>query len=185
MSVVMGIDPSLTATGIVVLKNGEVVHQEVLKNRPSLLTIERVQDIYFQITEAVYRFTPQIIVIEGLSFSSRGQGVDAIFYLGWRIREELSLQVMPWIESPPSQVKKFATGKGNSGKEVVMKDVYKRWGYDTDDNNLADAYVMAQIGLAYLESEEGLTLFQQEVIDALQGKRKAKKPRKKKVSQDG
>ena len=58
-----------------------------------------------------------------------------------------------------------------------MKEVYKRWGFDTDDNNLSDAFAMAQIGRAYLGSMDKLTTFQQ-VIDSLQGKQKAK-PRKK------
>lgn len=178
MSIAMGIDPSLTATGIIILDDGKVIHQEVLKNRPKLSTIARVQDIYTQITNIVYKFTPQIIVIEGLSFASRGQGTDATFYLGWRIREELTLHLMPWIEVTPTQVKKFATGKGNSGKDIIIKEVYKRWGYDTDDNNLADAYVMAQIGRAYLGDSEKLTAFQKDIIAQLRGKKLAKKAKK-------
>ena len=48
----------------------------------------------------------------------------------------------------PSQLKKFVTGKGNADKNVVMKEVYKRFHIDTDDDNTADAVVLGHIGLA-------------------------------------
>jgi crossover junction endodeoxyribonuclease RuvC len=183
--IIMGIDPSLTASGIIVLNDTKVIHQEVFKNKPNLPTIARVKDIYTQIIRLNLEFAPQLSVIEGLSFASKGQGTDAIFYLGWRIREELEQQNLPWIESSPAQVKKFATNKGTSQKQVMIKEVYKRWGFDTDDDNLADAYTMARIGLAYLGNTDGLVLFQKEVIAQLHGEKPAKKTRKKKVNRDG
>ena len=94
-----------------------------------------------------------------------------IAYLGWRIREELERyrteDDIPWLEVSPSQVKQFATGKGNANKEVVLQQVYKRWGVEFNDNNQADAYVLAQIGRAYLSEMDNLTDFQQKVIRAL------------------
>ena len=48
----------------------------------------------------------------------------------------------------PSQLKKFVTGKGNVEKSVVMKEVYKRFGIDTDDDNTADAVVLGHIGMS-------------------------------------
>ena len=48
----------------------------------------------------------------------------------------------------PSQLKKFATGKGNVDKNVVIKEVYKRFGIDTDDDNTADAVVLGHIGMS-------------------------------------
>lgn len=44
----------------------------------------------------------------------------------------------------PPEIKKFVTGKGNAKKELVMKDVYKRWGFETDCLDLSDAYAIAQ-----------------------------------------
>lgn len=169
----MGIDPSLTATGIIVLNGREVKETRTTPNRPDLGTIERVFIIHNIITNLI-KEQPEpldLIVIEGFSYGSKGRSVFDIAYLGWRIREELDRlewdNRIPWLEVPPSQLKKFATGKGNSGKDIILQQVYKRWGYETHDNNIADAYVLAQIGRAYLGNSDDLTAFQKEVIKTL------------------
>ena len=196
--IVVGIDPSLTGTGIIVLRNGELGKALTTKNEPKLGTIERVRRIYEQINNVIenlatyssaayfaanylespplspkkIRWEPlSLIVIEGFSYGSKGRGVFDIAYLGWRIREELERyrteDDIPWLEVSPSQVKQFATGKGNANKEIVLQQVYKRWGFEAKDNNQADAYVLAQIGRAYLGEADDLTDFQQKVVRAL------------------
>ena len=187
--IVVGIDPSLTGTGIIVLRNGELGKALTTKNEPKLGTIERVRRIYEQINNVIENLStcyvnayigdkrmirwepPSLIVIEGFSYGSKGRGVFDIAYLGWRIREELERyrteDDIPWLEVSPSQVKQFATGKGNANKEIVLQQVYKRWGVELTDNNQADAYVLAQIGRAYLGEADDLTDFQQKVIRVL------------------
>jgi crossover junction endodeoxyribonuclease RuvC len=187
---IIGIDPSLTSTGIVVLRDGKVELAVTTKNKPALGTIDRVRLIYERIVCVAESLTdgekwqaPDLIVIEGFSYGSKGRSVFDIAYLGWRIREELERlrteDNIPWLEVPPSQLKKFATGQGNANKEIILQQVYKRWGVEFSDNNQADAYVLAQIGRAYLGDTEGLTAFQQEVITNLKGEKPKKKPRKK------
>jgi crossover junction endodeoxyribonuclease RuvC len=190
---IIGIDPSLTATGIVVLRDGKVELAEKTKNRPELGTIERVRLIRERIIDITENLideeewqAPDLIVIEGFSYGSKGRSVFDIAYLGWRIREDLERlrtdDGIPWLEVPPSQLKKFATGQGNANKEIILQQVYKRWGYETHDNNIADAYVLAQIGRAYLQDSykpDDLNLFQLEVIANLKGEKPKKKPRKK------
>jgi hypothetical protein len=48
-----------------------------------------------------------------------------------------------------------------------MQQVYKRWGFEASDNNVADAFVLAKIGQAYLGGFGELTAFQESVITAL------------------
>lgn len=62
-----------------------------------------------------------------------------------------------------SHLKQFVTGKGNSKKELVMKEVYKKWKFDTDDNNEADAFVMWKI-LGVMYNHDPATAFQKGVI---------------------
>lgn len=45
----------------------------------------------------------------------------------------------------PNQIKKFISGKGNCGKDIVVKEVYKKFGFDTDVNDLADAYAIGRL----------------------------------------
>ena len=186
MSAVLSVDPSYTGTGLILLDTdtGKVLNQQLIKTNESLTVIQRVN----QIIQEIKNFTAPVTVldlrvIEGFSFGSANKA-HQMGYLGYRIREYFDYEDeydCLVIEPSPNQVKKFATNKTTAGKELIMKEVYKRWGFDTDNNNLSDAYAMAQIGRAYLGSMDKLTAFQQEVIDSLRGKKKAKKVRKKKV----
>ena len=51
----------------------------------------------------------------------------------------------------PTTLKKFVTGKGNSGKDIMLLEVYKRWNVSFSNNNLADAYGLAR--MAYEEKD--------------------------------
>lgn len=67
----------------------------------------------------------------------------------------------------PLQVKKFITGKTKAEKSDIKLWVYKRWGLETSDDNIADAVGLAKIAAALCEGEDGLTGAQQEVLTAL------------------
>lgn len=69
----------------------------------------------------------------------------------------------------PQQLKKFATGNGNTKKEMIAKEVLKRWDVDFNDTNLAEAYVLARIAYA-VEADPEMTQFQRDVVKALEGR---------------
>lgn len=178
MIISVGIDPSLTGTGVVILRDGRVEISETLLNHANLPMIERVGKITLGIANLIHDaclgFKPTIdraiAAIEGFSYGSKGKSVFDIGYLGWRIREDLYkfYSTLPYIDVPPTSVKKFATGSGNAAKELILQQVYKRWGVEFHDNNQADAFVLAQIGHAYVsEDAEKLTAFQKDVLKAL------------------
>ncbi|SNS21073.1 crossover junction endodeoxyribonuclease RuvC [Anaerovirgula multivorans] len=172
----IGIDPSLTGTGLIILnEDGEIVLSRCIVTKQSKQenhtqdTMARVKDIKDCIMSELKGNEYKIYVaVEGFSYGSRGRAVFDIAYMGYRIREELLDTDITFIEPTPSQVKKFATGKGNSPKNVVMLEVYKRWGEEFTDDNLADAYVLAQIVRA-LKTNARLTKFQQDIIKDLKG----------------
>lgn len=46
----------------------------------------------------------------------------------------------------PTEVKKWATGKGNSNKQIMLDEAKKRWeNIDIIDDNMADAMLMLQM----------------------------------------
>ena len=51
---------------------------------------------------------------------------------------------------PPSNLKKYATGKGTAGKGDIRMEVYKRFGLDIRDDNACDAFVLRAMGLDHL-----------------------------------
>lgn len=44
-----------------------------------------------------------------------------------------------------TEIKKFATGKGNANKEAMINSAIDKWNYDGDDDNEADAIHMREL----------------------------------------
>ena len=156
----VGIDPS-TKCGLVILnQNGEV---EVKKEITS--TVERDPHRFMDLAAKIRICLDEtdIICIEGFSYGSKGQGVSVQYGIGWSIREELIRNDFDYIEITPTGLKKFATGKGNVKKDELVLPIYKRWGFESNSDNIRDAYILAQIAKGTVNSDE-LTAFQKEVI---------------------
>ena len=114
------------------------------------------------------------VFIEGYAFGARGQAVISLGELGGVIRLAFYDRGTELIEVPPMRVKKFVSGKGNIQKQLVLKEVYKRWGADFDDDNVADAYALLQLGLALCgKNEKSLVAFQEQVVSEMLKARKA------------
>jgi crossover junction endodeoxyribonuclease RuvC len=166
----IGIDPSLTGTGIVYLKDDEIVYQELISSKPRgkdvINELERILDIIkrVDIDEDV---CPKLIAMEGLAFMARNtSALVQLGYLNYRLRENFYNNKHKFIIVAPTSLKKFACEKGNAKKEMVLLETYKRWGMSFNDDNLCDAYVLARIAQAYSE-EINITKTQQEVITKL------------------
>ncbi len=65
---------------------------------------------------------------------------------------------------PPTSLKKFVTGKGNSHKDLMLKEICKRWKVDFNNIDEAESYAIARMGEAYLNPSADLPKFQQEAI---------------------
>lgn len=146
----VGIDLSLTGTGFVVVNmSGEVIHQELLKSDSKDKTEARLQCLMDQIWACLGKYVNNKYEInnfnlEGLSFGSKGQSMLELAGLHYFVRTELDKNGFNFKVVPPSSLKKFVTGKGNSKKELMLLNVYKKWKIEFTDNNLADAYCLAR-----------------------------------------
>jgi len=87
-------------------------------------------------------FGAGLVVIEGYAFGARGGSVFDIAELGGIVRWELLLADIPFVDVPPSTLKKYATGKGNAGKDEMIAAAIRRFGFAGSDNNEADAYLL-------------------------------------------
>jgi Holliday junction resolvasome RuvABC endonuclease subunit len=63
-------------------------------------------------------------------------------------------------------LKKFVTGKGVGKKQLMVKYVYTKWGFDTDNDNLADAYGLARLAAA-VASRTSEHKYEQDCIDTV------------------
>ncbi|MDN4525345.1 hypothetical protein [Fictibacillus fluitans] len=172
----IGIDPS-TKTGFVAqgLK-GEVLRQKELTGVGSVdpkRMITLIDEIIAHIQPNDY------ICIEGFGFAS--QQAIQLGGIGWGIRMALARRGHKWIEVAPSQLKKFASGKGNTNKDELAVHIYKKFGFEHSSDNVRDAFVLAEIARHLRTGEVAKYEYQREVLHAiLNPVPKTKKKRKAK-----
>jgi crossover junction endodeoxyribonuclease RuvC len=163
--VVMGIDPKVTGTGVAVIKDGSLIFNQTITSKKEGLF--RALDIEEKILQLYKRFNCDIVVIEGYGFASK-KIVTTAELVGILKRAFLKeVDPVPQIVIvAPTQLKQFATGKGNAKKEFIMLEIFKRWGVEFETDDEADAFVLAKIGHILLNgnNDEGLTKIQKKVI---------------------
>lgn len=170
--ITMGVDLSLTGTGVIVLRNGEIIHEELIKSKSTKTYVDevrRIQQIVQSIITIAGGYSPQLVVIEGLAFMARNTtALVQLAGLNYLLRAALVGQGIPFVIVAPSTLKKFVTGKGSGPKDVMMLETFKRWGVTLVDNNVCDAYGLAKTGEALIRTDrKELTKPQQEVIKLL------------------
>jgi crossover junction endodeoxyribonuclease RuvC len=145
---VVALDLSLTCTGWAVADDGPDQPWKVDGHAcgtitlPKLRGMERLAAIRDRIASPLrgcLTDAATVVVIEGYSFGSRNSQAHALGELGGVIRLALHEQGRPFVDLPPTVVKKLATGKGNAGKEEVLAAAIRRLDYSGHDNNEADA----------------------------------------------
>lgn len=164
----LGIDASATATGLVVLRgNGKqptLLHAETVSVQSKGL--QRCSDIAERLLAVLDKFSPDRVSIEGYGFANKNSLVTLV-EVGTILRYFLRQKGFRYLEPAPNALKKFVLGTGQGKKDKMMLHVFKRWGYEAPNDNLADAYGLACIGLAHVGQLHGLTKPMLEVVCAL------------------
>jgi Holliday junction resolvasome RuvABC endonuclease subunit len=140
----LAIDQSLNHTGYCIFDdNGVLLDNGVFE--PKTKNIERVFEIKQFLKNKITQYDIKSIAIEGYSFMSGMRSLTGLAELGGMIKLLAYDQTIPVTIIPPTVLKRFITGKGVGKKELVLLNVYKKFGFDVDNNNIADAYVLGQI----------------------------------------
>jgi Holliday junction resolvasome RuvABC endonuclease subunit len=141
----IGIDASLTNTGLCYIENDAgaitrsskvVVPPSEMRGHPRLDFIDRLVRDFLSESPA------NLVVIEGYDYKGFSTiplaEINGILQLtAFRICGRV-------IHAAPAQVKKFATGKSQASKEMIMKH------YGLDNEHIADARALAEIGQIFL-----------------------------------
>jgi Holliday junction resolvasome RuvABC endonuclease subunit len=152
MPIVMGLDLSLTGTGVVAVDNNwRIVEKRLITSSPKEENTPRLAKIALSIHLCVGKILPDLVIIEGPAF---GIGkTTSMFQLGELagiVKRDLFIANYPFIIVPPTVLKKFVTGKGNAKKDLMLLAIHKKFGEDFEDDNLADAYALARYGFQFL-----------------------------------
>ena len=167
----LGLDTSLTGTGIVLLTDRKITKQRLIKSKPvgdkPVHELIRIRKIVEEIELIISEDIPDIAVIEGMAYMvKKTTALVQLSVLNYMTRALLYDYKIPFFVCAPTSLKKFITGKGNSKKDVMLIEVFKRYGVTILNDNENDAFSLAKIGEELLNSNK-LPIFQQEVVELL------------------
>jgi len=149
MVTVIGIDMSLTSTGVAVADEQFVI-------APATTGVERLHYFCEEFKKLFESLDSCAAVIEGYSFASRHSQAHSIGELGGVLKLTAFRCGVPIVVVPPTSRAKFATGKGNASKSEVVSAISARtgivWqGKGADDK--CDAWVLEEIGRMRIGTE--------------------------------
>lgn len=164
---VVGIDLSLTCTGLAIPGYEGEPGRTLAVKKPSgqrpengWPELRRLRWMRERVVEEVQRLAGGsghgyevhvLAVLEGLSYGSKGGHQTTRAGLWWMLHD--ALDAMPSVHVaavPPTCRAKYATGKGNAGKDVVMREVARRFPDFQGGEDEADALVLRAMGMDYL-----------------------------------
>lgn len=182
---ILGIDPSLTHTAVVNLRDGQACIGEITPpttpHTPDE-SVARLDYLYRGMRDSIQQVGKvSVVAFEGYAFGSMNKR-EAMGEAGGVLRLAALHEGCRILVIQPTAVKKFVTGKGVAQKDIMRLAIYKRWGFEHESEHVLDAFAVAQVATSMLLMERGepddLTKAQAEVIRALLNP--TKKTRKKK-----
>jgi len=166
--VCVGLDMSLTSTGVCV-KCDSNVQLHTIKSDPHKCPndLDRLRWIVDVVMSKIPPVVPNMVCIEDYFTPSNPYQIGAaikLVSLGTMMRMKLYESGFPFFVVSPNQLKKYVLGKGAGQKDLILREVFKRWGIDCKDNNQSDACVLAYMA-------EGLFFRINDKLDVLSLKR--------------
>lgn len=158
MTIVVGVDPSLTGTGVCLLSVGDedaddrgryYFHKTITVPSKSSKTWNdlylRIHGIVETVNDAVEE--ADLIVMEQPAFASRTGKAHDRSWLWGEIYTRFADRNIPIVTARPQDRCLYATGKGNASKDEVMAATIRRYTeIDIPNNNVADAVIFAALG---------------------------------------
>jgi crossover junction endodeoxyribonuclease RuvC len=152
VSVVVGLDLSLTATGVAVPSGVRTLPSRGKADANLAERCARLTQLRLRVDMALAELTPPgLVVLEAPSYGSSNGHQHDRSGLWWGVVSWLLQSGVPVAEVPPALVKKYATGKGNATKDEVLAAVVRRYSdVEVRNNNEADALVLRAMGCDWL-----------------------------------
>lgn len=150
--IVLGIDQSLTGSGVSIIDANEILYKGLIKSKRN--GTKRLIDIKNQILELNNKFRPDYVAMEGYGFMTKGRAFE-LGELGGMIKVMFTELGKEPMVVHPSHLKKYITGKGNADKSIMLMGVYKKYGIEFDNHNIADSFGISKMALDILLTRQG------------------------------
>lgn len=151
--VTIGIDPSLSGFAVVAFDiNHATYHGWRLK--PEHKGVRRLQEIRDFLRSVLFAMQAEDREITGVAIEGYAVGTKSHAHAMGEAGGVARLVLADWFDGAevgfphvvaPSTLKKYATGKGNADKALILVSLFKRWDVDFADNNIGDAYAIARM----------------------------------------
>lgn len=150
MAGVVGIDPSLTSTGLAIRANSDKLLSYALGDA-SLRGVARLMFFRNAIERHIKRVSPDLVAYEGYALGFRGKS-NTLFDLG-ELGGVLKLLILEMgvdiLLVPPNNLKLFTTGKGNADKSQVSVAVGEALDVKFSTSDQYDAAGLLWMGETY------------------------------------
>ena len=147
---IIGIDLSLSSTGVCVLEHGELPKLLSIKTKRSQAVFDRQLEIVSRLRQILK--SNDIVVMEDLGVSAQYQPSGRLFerieLCGMIKLVAQAITGFPWFLATPSMLKSFVAGKASARKEDVVKAVKDVWKIPVGNDDEADAFGLAMYALA-------------------------------------
>lgn len=152
LPIIVGIDPSLVATGVSVLDLCDAAPIQTAQTS-TIASDAGGQDIDSRLDriDGIVSALPMpegigLAVVEGM-FATKSAGIVERAGLWWSIvRAYREIAAVPVLIVPPASLKRYATGRGSATKADMRVEILKRHGIDIRDDNQVDALWLSIIG---------------------------------------
>lgn len=145
---IVGLDLSLTSTGLAVIIDG-TAHVLRQSTAPAGDDVGRRHERLVHIAGNVREWCTgaDLVVLEGPSYGSATGHQHDRSGLWWLVVHRILNAELPLAVVPPTSRARYATGKGNSGKDAVLVSVVRRYPeVNVTGNDQADALILAAMG---------------------------------------
>jgi Holliday junction resolvasome RuvABC endonuclease subunit len=177
----IGIDQSLTGFALSAVHTLNPVEHITWVYKSPYFGVERLADIRQWLNDHLEYLEEQGSIIQDIAMEGTVLASHAALVLG-ELSATVRLTIFDFFDNdddrrfplkvPPMTLKKYASGKGNSKKQEMLLQIYKRWGMEFNDDNAADAY-----GLARIAAESHIDAIEAAVIEQMKDAKYRDQPR--------
>lgn len=170
--IVIGIDPSISCTGV-----SDGAHHAVVKTSPGPEDVDAMDDLSRRSGEIIdglaafidthHRGEDVALSIEAPMLTALGGGSNHLFEMGFLFHDllfllpsEVHAHIFRTFRVPTSTVRKWAVGKGNIAKDDMKLKVFQKFGVEFDADPGADklfAFLLAKFGAGVIAGEVEFT----------------------------
>lgn len=159
---IVGIDPSLSRTGICIIADADVQTYSVTGSS-KLNLFQRQRALVNGVLRHLKRGDVAVFEDFGISarFAPSGRFCERIELCGMLKLASYAVTNFPWLSLSPTMLKSFVAGKSSAHKEDMLEAVRTKWSVPVQNDDEADAFGLARYAQAMLFQEKQYAKLQQ------------------------